>query len=137
MITHLLDTSVYSQPLRNARSRVDAAIAKWTALGDARLAVSIVAVSETRIGVELSGSSRMKDKFARTLEGRLAELATDENVWNSFVAMKARQTQIGQPVSDLDLLIAATAQASGLIVATLNTRDFSRIEGVSWEDWSL
>jgi predicted nucleic acid-binding protein len=39
-------------------------------------------------------------------------------------------------VADLDLLIAATAMVNSFTVATLNRQDFSRIEGVAWEDWS-
>ena len=50
--------------------------------------------------------------------------------------MKARQRRILKSVSDLDLLIAATGRAHELIVATLNTKDFSRIEGLAREDWS-
>lgn len=137
MISHLLDTSVFSQPVRNARSRVAAAVSRWQKLGDARLAVSIVAYAETRLGIELAGNAQMRATFTRALEGRLKLLETDQSVWNEFVLMKARQTQIGQPVNDFDLLIAATARVHNLTVATLNRRDFSRIEGLAWEDWSL
>jgi hypothetical protein len=38
--------------------------------------------------------------------------------------------------AELDLLIAATARASGLVVATLNVRHFQGMEGVAVEDWS-
>jgi len=36
----------------------------------------------------------------------------------------------------VDLLIAATAKTSGLILATLNARHFEGIEGLAVEDWS-
>ena len=137
MITHLLDTSVFSQPVRNARSRVATAIARWGQLGDARLAVSIVAYAETRLGVELAGSAQMRATFTRALEGRLPMIDTDQTVWGEFVLMKVRQTQIGQVVNDFDLLIAATARVHDLTLATLNRRVFSRIEGLAWEDWSV
>ena len=39
-------------------------------------------------------------------------------------------------MADLDLLIAATAAHHKLTVATLNSGDFSRIEGIAWVDWS-
>jgi predicted nucleic acid-binding protein len=35
-----------------------------------------------------------------------------------------------------NLLIAATAACHQLTLATLNHQDFSKIEGISWEDWS-
>ncbi len=50
--------------------------------------------------------------------------------------MKANQHALGRLVSDLDLLIGATATHHGLIVATLNTRHFAMIEGLHVEDWS-
>ena len=50
--------------------------------------------------------------------------------------MKARQHQLGSPIADLDLLIAAVAVQHDLILATLNARHFSLIEGLRWEDWS-
>ncbi len=39
-------------------------------------------------------------------------------------------------MADMDLLIAATAKANNLIVATLNTNDFHAIQGITVEDWS-
>lgn len=43
---------------------------------------------------------------------------------------------LGAIVADLDLLIAATAVHHQWTVATLNSRGFSRIEGIAWEEWS-
>lgn len=136
MISHLLDTSVYSQPVRKPRSRCAAALRRWESLGDTAVAVSIVSYSETRLGIALAGSPTMQEQFEQTLDGRLAILPAGADVWDEFITMKVRQKQIGQTVGDFDLLIAATARVHSLTVATLNTRDFSRIEGVVWEDWS-
>lgn len=36
-----------------------------------------------------------------------------------------------------DLLIAATAQANGLILVTHNTREFTRVAGLRVEDWQI
>ena len=36
-----------------------------------------------------------------------------------------------------DLLIAAHAKSLGLTLATHNTREFSRVEGLSIEDWCI
>ncbi|MGB0744934.1 MAG: type II toxin-antitoxin system VapC family toxin, partial [Opitutales bacterium] len=77
------------------------------------------------------------EKYAALLENRLQILDTSGTVWSLFARMKARQQKLGEAVSDLDLLIAATAKSEGLTVATLNKSDFSSIEGLAWEDWSL
>jgi predicted nucleic acid-binding protein len=85
-VTHLLDTSVYSQPIsKQPHAQV---VKRWQALGDTALVTS--AICETR----------------------------------------------GVPVADMDLLIAATAKAHNLVVATLNTNDFHAIQGITVEDWS-
>ena len=48
--------------------------------------------------------------------------------------MKALQQQIGGSVSDLNLLITVTGRAHRLIIESLNKSDFSRIEGLAWEN---
>jgi tRNA(fMet)-specific endonuclease VapC len=42
----------------------------------------------------------------------------------------------GQPIDDIDLLIAGTAMANGLVVVTHNRKHFDRIMGLEIEDWS-
>ena len=54
-----------------------------------------------------------------------------------FAEMKAIQQRVGKPVADLDLLIAATARAHELMIATLNVRHFALIADIEVEDWSL
>jgi len=50
--------------------------------------------------------------------------------------MKARQHQLGRPVADLDLLIAAIAGQCELILATLSVRHFAVINGLPCENGS-
>lgn len=131
---YLLDTSVFSQPLR--RKPVPQVLQKWQAASDEACAISIVTLSEIEFGLELESNALRRDKFEALLRHRLPVLPTDEAVWSQFSLMKARQQAHGEPVGDLDLLIAATALVHKLCVATLNRNDFSRIESLSWEDWS-
>lgn len=129
----LLDTSVYSQPLR--RTPVNAALEHWQQAGDAQCAIAAVTSAEIEWGLHYEENPKRWQKYSALLENRLKCFSTSDSVWSLFAKMKARQQRIGEPVSDLDLLIAATGRAHGLIVATLNTRDFSRIEGLAWENW--
>ncbi|MEX0324547.1 MAG: type II toxin-antitoxin system VapC family toxin [Puniceicoccaceae bacterium] len=131
---YLLDTSVFSQPLR--RKPVPDVLQKWRAVGDEACAISIVTLAEMEFGLELEKQTSRKAKFEALLRYRLPVLPTDEAVWSQFSRMKARQQAKGEPVGDMDLLIAATAVHHKLCVATLNRNDFSRIESLSWEDWS-
>jgi predicted nucleic acid-binding protein len=130
---YLLDTSVFSQPLR--RKPIQPALERWRNTGDPRCRVSIVSIGEVEWGLHLENHPVRWEKYRRLLEGRLQVLAADEDVWRRFAEMKARQQKAGHPVADFDLLIAATARVHQLIVATLNHADFSRVEGVAWENW--
>lgn len=131
---YLLDTSVYSQPLR--RRPVMAALRHWRDAGDGNCKVSVVSVAEVEFGLHLEGRAERHERYRHLLIGRLEIISTDHAVWKEFSRRKARQQILGLPVSDLDLLIATCAACHHLTVATLNARDFSKIEGCAWEDWS-
>jgi predicted nucleic acid-binding protein len=133
-MTYLLDTSVYSQPLRN--KPVIPSMERWSEAGDGRCRVSVVSHAEILFGLHWENNEARWRRYRELLEGRLQPVASDGAVWEKFAVCKARQQQHGQQVADLDLLIAATAMVHGFTVATLNRQDFSRIEGVVWEDWS-
>ncbi len=104
--------------------------------GDKRCAISAVTLAEVEFGLQLENNARRRAKFDKLLRYRLPVLLTDEPVWAQFSRLKANQQASGQPVSDLDLLIAATAITHGLCVATLNINDVSRIASLNSEDWS-
>ncbi len=41
-----------------------------------------------------------------------------------------------QPIGPMDTLIAGQAVARGLTLITHNVRELSRVDGLSWEDWT-
>jgi tRNA(fMet)-specific endonuclease VapC len=49
----------------------------------------------------------------------------------------AQTRQTGVAVDDIDLLIAGTAVAHNMVVATHNVRHFSQLPGVIVDDWSM
>jgi len=134
-MSYLLDTSVFSQPLKKLPNLKT--LERWEREGDSRCQTSIVVVSEILWGIKAAESDRLRHGYHTLLEDRLDVLPTDESVWHQFATMKARQRKIGELVGDLDLLISATAKIHRLTIATLNHRDFSRIEGIAWEDWGI
>ena len=134
MLTHLLDTSVYSQRLRPRP--VPQVVVRWQECGDSALAISAICESELLYGLEKRNSDRLWREYRDFLEDRLALLAVDKQVAARFGRLKAEQEQLGEPRAEFDLLIAATALAHNLIVATLNPRHFEGLSGLVVEDWS-
>jgi len=133
-MTHLLDTSVYSQRLRPRP--VPAVVHHWEDLGDASLAVSAICEAELLYGLARKGSERLWKEYREFLENRLPILPVDSSVATRFADLKAEMEQKGAPRADFDLLIAATALSRNLIVATLNFRHFDGIPGLTVEDWN-
>lgn len=133
-LTHLLDTSVYCQPLKP--KPLAGVEHRWQRLGDEALATSAVCEAELRYGLELKRSARLDAVYHALLENRLTLLAVDGPVANVFGQIKAAARKKGLGASDFDFLIAATAKAHGLVLATLNVRHFDQIEGLAVEDWS-
>jgi tRNA(fMet)-specific endonuclease VapC len=41
----------------------------------------------------------------------------------------------GRPIGAYDLLIAGQAFRHRITLVTANVREFSRVKGLSWEDW--
>ena len=134
MPSHLLDTSVYCQPLKPAP--LPSVVRRWRELGDAALAISVICDAELRYGLDWSGSSRLQQQYEELLENRLPVLDVDTDVARHFARIKAGCRRRGLVASDFDFLIAATAKAHGLILATLNAPHFRGIEGLPVEDWS-
>ncbi len=133
-LSHLLDTSVYSQALRPRP--VEYAVRRWRLLGDRALAVSIICEAEVRYGLELKGSAKLSARYRNFLKGRLHVFAIDDAVAQRFATMKATQRRTGRLVSDFDLLIAATARTHQLILATLDESHFSLVEDLTYELWT-
>jgi predicted nucleic acid-binding protein len=134
MKTHLLDTSVCSQALK--KHPVMPALQRWQKLGDAHCVTTAVCMAEIEWRLHKLSSLRHWQLYRGVLQPNLQTICPDEEAWSLFATMKARQHQLGSPIADLDLLIAAIAVQHDLILATLNARHFSLIEGLRWEDWS-
>jgi len=132
--SHLLDTSVYCQPIKP--KPLASVSEKWKALGDGAFAISVICEAEVLYGVELKASERLTRIYEVLLKGRLKVLSVDSGVARHFAKLKAWARVNGRSPSDFDLLIAATSKTHGLTLATLNSRHFEGLPGVSVEDWS-
>jgi len=132
-LSHLLDTSVYSQRLRPVPSpRV---VERWQQVGDERLAVSAICEAELLFGLRKRGSERLWQEYRTALADRLTVLPIDPGVAGIYAELKADCESRGEPRADFDLLIAATALRHRLILATGNSRHFNGLHGLEVEDW--
>ena len=129
--THLLDTSVYSQPIRKAPLR--SVQRRWAVLGDRSLSTSVICEAEVLQGLVAKGSERLWQAYRSVLKGRVHVLPVDLRVAELYARVQAASTR-ARPA--FDLLIAATALVHDLTLATCNVRHFDDMEGLTVEDWS-
>ncbi len=133
-LTHLLDTSVYSQPLRKVW--LTSAIRRWRETGDDAVCISAICEAELLQGLEFRQSRPLWDFYEQHLKGRLAVLPVDQRVAEVYARLHAIHRRSGKTRPPLDLLIASTARAHNLVLATLDIHHFQGIEGLAVEDWS-
>lgn len=51
--------------------------------------------------------------------------------------IRASLEMAGRPIGPNDLMISAIARQHGLILLTHNSSEFSRVDGLLWEDWTV
>lgn len=59
----------------------------------------------------------------------------DDIAADLFGTIRSQLESKGTPIGSYDLQIAAIALAHHLTLVTHNIREFSRVEGLHWEDW--
>jgi len=74
---------------------------------------------------------REVERFA----ARLEVLPFDGDAAFHFADIRADLERRGQVIGPYDLVIAGHARSRGLVVATGNLREFTRVEGLRAEDW--
>ena len=101
-----------------------------------------VGVSSITLGELASGtgkSSRPKDAHDALDEFLLALEVTafDEGAAMRYGDVRASLERRGSPIGPLDTLIGSHAHTLDVVLVTHNTREFSRIEGLRLEDWTV
>ncbi len=132
---YLLDTSVYSQPLK--RRPLDSVIEKWKNTGDTACCISVFCEMEVLQGIQIVDSKRLKSKYELILKDRIPILDFSLPEAQIFAEIQADSIRSGRTRPVIDLCIAATALSQGCILATLNHKDFSGIPGLRVENWEI
>ena len=125
MTGFLLDTNVVSEMTRSRPSPLVVAFLARTS----ELWLASLVVHELEFGLRLMPSGRRRERlrmdlsrFLRSYADRILPINETGAVWAA--RLRANAVISGRPPDLIDMLIAGTAKAHGLTVATRNVRDF-------------
>lgn len=133
----LLDTNVVSdvsKPTPNPR------VQAWLDAQDQRaLWISSITVAEICAGLATLPEGQRRSHLEGAFDHMMlrlgrACLAFDALAGREYAAVMVARRRRGRPIGILDAQIAAIALATGFRLATLNTRDFEGIDGLSVVD---
>jgi len=135
-VRYLLDTNACIALINGKPSSVRARLQKALDAGSQTLVPAVVAF-ELWYGV---AKSARPDVNAMRLEtffsGPVNLLPFEEEDARVAGVVRAALEKAGQPVGAYDLLIAGQALRHKSILVTANTKEFRRIKGLLWEDWT-
>lgn len=131
MTLYMLDTNIISELLRKPDGNAATRIAD---VGPDAICVSIITAAELRYGCAKKGSAKLLAHVEAILES-VQVLAFDAPADAEYGGIRAELEAAGTPIGPNDLLIAAHAYATGAVLVTDNTGEFSRIRGLRVESW--
>ncbi len=131
MTAYLLDTDICIYWLNG----VSSVRQKLQAVGVTQTAISIITLAELNFGAYRS--AKVPENMARidSMVQQIIVLQLTVVAAKIFGQLKADFRAQGQPLPDLDLLIASTALAENRCLVTNNNRHYSRVPSLTLENW--
>jgi len=135
-VNYVLDTNACIALINHTSAAVRSRFQKGLR-GGALIYVSSVVTFELWYGV---GKSAHQDFNSRRLEtflaGPIVLLPFEDTDSRVAGLIRATLQASGTPIGAYDLLIAGQALARQLTLVTANVSEFSRVKGLSWQDWA-
>jgi tRNA(fMet)-specific endonuclease VapC len=131
-VKYLLDTNICIYLIKKQYPEI---LSKLLRVGFDKIGISTITLAELEYGV--ANSNRTFEVQTALLEFILPFEILDFNYTAASFYGKIRKElkDKGQPISDMDMLIASIAMANELIMVTNNEKEFKRISGLKIENW--
>jgi tRNA(fMet)-specific endonuclease VapC len=134
-VSHLLDTNSFVDHLR--RGSTSNVTAKLLDAPPGSIYLCSVVLAELLYGALHSHSAYRAANLAlvATLRQQFVSLPFDDRAAEEYGKVRAHLSAQGALIGPNDLMIAAIALANQMTLVTGNSAEFSRVPGLSLEDW--
>jgi tRNA(fMet)-specific endonuclease VapC len=135
-VSYLLDTNacialLNGEPIA-VRRRFEKAVRE-----DLQIYVSSIVTFELWYGIAKSARVEMNtQRLELLLSGQIVTLPFENEDSRAAGSIRAALEAAGKPIGSYDYLIAGQALARELTLVTANVSEFSRVKGLSWQDWA-
>jgi tRNA(fMet)-specific endonuclease VapC len=135
-VTYLLDTNVCIALINGKPVSARARFKKASESG-AETCVSSIVAFELWYGVAKSARPETNAlRVEKFFAGPVRLLAFEDEDARIAGPIRATLEAAGRPIGAYDVLIAGQALRHKMTLVTANVREFSRLKGLSWEDWA-
>jgi len=132
---HMLDTDICSYIIRSRSARVQARLA---AMVPEDICISVITRAELVYGVKRLGQNHRLQVEVRRFLRLVRVLSWDEDAADYYAEIRHQLVSSGQPIGELDMMIAAHSLAAGAVLVTNNTRHYERIaQPLTLENWNV
>jgi tRNA(fMet)-specific endonuclease VapC len=135
-VNYLLDTNACVALINGKPAGVRARFYKTAAAGG-QVFVSTVVAFELWYGVAKSSRPEFNAQRVDTFfAGPITSLAFEDEDARTAGSIRAILEAAGKPIGAYDLLIAGQALQRQMTLVTANVAEFSRVQGLVWQDWA-
>jgi tRNA(fMet)-specific endonuclease VapC len=131
-VRYLLDTNTASYIIKGNRSRVRERLLR-VAMAD--VGISVITEAELLFGLARRPEATKLKTVVEEFLLRVEVLPWDSEAAQQYARIRATLEGSGEPMGNLDLMIAAQTLASGIVLVTSDAV-FRRVKGLKLEDWT-
>jgi tRNA(fMet)-specific endonuclease VapC len=129
----MLDTDTSSYIMKRSHAQV---LKRLQRVPIADVCISAISKCELMYGVEVSPRRRQDQAALDMYLRHVAVLDYPSEAALDYAVIRADLKKRGNPIGANDLLIAAHARCVGLTLVTNNMREFSRVQGLKFQNWA-
>jgi tRNA(fMet)-specific endonuclease VapC len=133
-VLRILDTDIASYAIKGRSPGVEARLSE---LDPSTVCISVITRAELLYGLKRLPSDHRLHVAVRRFLKIVRSLPWDDEAADFYADIRHQLLTSGQPIGELDMMIAAHSVAAGAILITNNVRHFQRISAaLSLEAWA-